>query len=603
MWPDALLWLAVWLPFLVVAAVRSRIHWFPIQDQAVLDMRVRGLLHGRDVPLVGAFSRFGWSHPGPIWFYVLAPFRAFGGTDGLLAGSIALFGAGIATLPMLVRRRYGASAAAVSVLMCVPALAAAGAFTILVPWNPNLAFAWLPVFLLLALSSVHRRGSDLGPAVLVGAMLVQLHVGYLALVVCTLVLVMVLVWRRSGTPELRARVVHGRWWLIATALLYVPPLIEQLQHGTRGNLGKLAKFFIAPSRKLGGPAGLRFAAATLGGVLRWPLAGLGGHGEPIDFAGNLIPQRPWMVLSLFAIIAIVYVIARRIHNEELTDALIVVAVVLAVSFASLSRVIGERWPYLFTWRFAVVWFIIGVVVVAAGRMLNRRTNFGNSPWAWVALVVAVVTLGGAVISEAVATPYGQVLALERSTEKLADAVRASAPRSQPVLLLHVDGFVNGVADGLMNNLDDKGWHVGAEPALAYKYGQSHAVDTKSARQVWYVTETSTGTTLTTSVPGARVLALETPLTTAEEHELARLQRQLIARMRKTNHLELLPAVQYELAGLATASRMDTSGIDMNRLDELNAKVARSGRCRCAVVVEPADIPNDELGLVGLVAPQ
>ena len=105
LWTGVALWLGVWAPFLIVAAVRTRIHWFPIQDQAVLDMRVRDLIRGRDVPLVGAFSRFGWSHPGPIWFYVLAPFRAIGGSDGLLAGSILLFGAGIATLPVVVLRR------------------------------------------------------------------------------------------------------------------------------------------------------------------------------------------------------------------------------------------------------------------------------------------------------------------------------------------------------------------------------------------------------------------------------------------------------------------------------------------------------------------
>jgi hypothetical protein len=148
----------------------------------------------------------------------------------------------------------------------------------------------------------------------------------------------------------------------------------------------------------------------------------------------------------------------------------------------------------------------------------------------------------------------------------------------------------------MNGLDDHGWHVGADPQYAYKYGAGHVVAADRAAQSWYVTETSAGSTLTTGLPGARVVAAVTPLSPSEDRELARLQRQFIARMRDTNHMELLPAVDWELAGLAAAGHMDTTGIDVNRLDDLNAKVARSGICRCAVTAEATAIPADRLQL-------
>ena len=101
-----LLWLGVWVAYVAMAVVRSSLAWFPVQDQAVLDLRVRDLLAWNDPPTSGAFSRYGWSHPGPAWFYLLAPFRwAFGGPDGLLYGSTLLFGAGVATFVTVARSR------------------------------------------------------------------------------------------------------------------------------------------------------------------------------------------------------------------------------------------------------------------------------------------------------------------------------------------------------------------------------------------------------------------------------------------------------------------------------------------------------------------
>lgn len=74
---SALVWGLVMAPYLVVAAVWARSGWFPIQDQALLALRESDVFDGRLLTL-GAFSRYGWSHPGPVWFYALAPFRLLG---------------------------------------------------------------------------------------------------------------------------------------------------------------------------------------------------------------------------------------------------------------------------------------------------------------------------------------------------------------------------------------------------------------------------------------------------------------------------------------------------------------------------------------------
>jgi hypothetical protein len=307
-------------------------------------------------------------------------------------------------------------------------------------------------------------------------------------------------------------------------------------------------------------------------------------------------------MMVFLVIALgaAFLFARRAHNRETRDAILFATALLLVAFASLSRVVGERWPYLFTWRYAVVWFIIGVLIVAIASLARRPMPAFAKSFRWAALAFAVSLFGFAVVVKVVHTPYGQILPFERATEKLAAQIDAADLRSQPVQLVHVDGFVHGVGDGLMNKLDEEGWRVGAEPGLVYKYGSGRAVSPKSSNGLWYVTETSAGTTLTESVPGARVVAMVTPLSGDEERELTRLQRQFIARMRETKHMELLPAVDYELVALATYGRMDTRGIDMNRMGELNGKVARSASCRCAVVIEPPGTPRNTIGLAASI---
>src|SRR5215211_2466333 len=66
---------------LVVAAARLvplvSSGWTPIRDDALLELRTADV--GSRSVLLGPYSRFGWHHPGPSLFYVLAlPYRLLG---------------------------------------------------------------------------------------------------------------------------------------------------------------------------------------------------------------------------------------------------------------------------------------------------------------------------------------------------------------------------------------------------------------------------------------------------------------------------------------------------------------------------------------------
>ncbi|MGZ4701029.1 MAG: hypothetical protein ACXV98_07445, partial [Ilumatobacteraceae bacterium] len=82
----------------VVAALAAPCLWavlahrvYAVGDIALIELRTRDVLTAHP-PLVGAYSRYGWSHPGPAEFYLFAvPYRLFGGDARALRLTALLF--------------------------------------------------------------------------------------------------------------------------------------------------------------------------------------------------------------------------------------------------------------------------------------------------------------------------------------------------------------------------------------------------------------------------------------------------------------------------------------------------------------------------------
>ena len=78
-----------------VFLARSAEPFYPVSDIALTELFTREAAHGRLI--VGPYSRFGWHHPGPTCFYLLAPFYAAGlvlryGVYYLLVAPFEVFG-------------------------------------------------------------------------------------------------------------------------------------------------------------------------------------------------------------------------------------------------------------------------------------------------------------------------------------------------------------------------------------------------------------------------------------------------------------------------------------------------------------------------------
>ena len=101
----------------VVAALIAPVLWAVVAhpgasvgDIALIELRTRDVLSAHP-PLVGAYSRYGWAHPGPLFFYLFSvPYRVLGrDADALRLSALLLNTATLSAMAWVVRRRGAAA--------------------------------------------------------------------------------------------------------------------------------------------------------------------------------------------------------------------------------------------------------------------------------------------------------------------------------------------------------------------------------------------------------------------------------------------------------------------------------------------------------------
>ena len=220
----------------VVSALRHP--WIPASDWALIELHVRDV-GGRHTPLVGAYSRFGWRHPGPWAFYLMAPFYRLAPADRGLAFGAAMVNLAMVAAYVAVVVRFGRTQALVALLGLAVLLRGLGAGFVADPWNPNMAILPLALLMVLGIEIVAGNRTWAGPAaVAAGALAVQSHLGLLPPVAMVSVVTVVLAWRLRAAPCPSRRV-----WAATGAVALVawlPPLLDQA-FGS-GNLWKLIRW-------------------------------------------------------------------------------------------------------------------------------------------------------------------------------------------------------------------------------------------------------------------------------------------------------------------------------------------------------------------------
>ena len=136
-------------PYLI-QLVKTGIPRFVVEgDYAGLELGARLAWHGKI--LLGPYSRFGFSHPGPLYFYLLAPAVELAGnaSTGLYAGACTM-NIMAAALTAFTMRLHSTRAHALAATLVLIAWLAAFGNACALPWNPLVVVLPLLAFLVLA---------------------------------------------------------------------------------------------------------------------------------------------------------------------------------------------------------------------------------------------------------------------------------------------------------------------------------------------------------------------------------------------------------------------------------------------------------------------
>jgi hypothetical protein len=237
-------------------------------DDALITMMTRDAIAGHQV-LVGPYSRFGWHHPGPSYFYLLSlpTWLTHGSPTGSWIGAVSIGVLSVAAAAFVAHRWGGPRAGWWTAVGALAVVCGLGPGLLRDPWNPYVVT--LPVLFTVVAAAFAAAGSRgaLAWAIVVGSVAVQTHVSTAPVVVGLILLASVAqavrwAWRRAHPEPVPDHIPAGlpaldlpsstSWWTyrpdlaIAVMLLiaeWAPPLWDEF-FGT-GNLSKLISFFTA----------------------------------------------------------------------------------------------------------------------------------------------------------------------------------------------------------------------------------------------------------------------------------------------------------------------------------------------------------------------
>lgn len=589
---DPLTWIVAVLltaPLLVGVWVAAGRSGSIASDMALINLRL-GDVGTEHTPLLGPFSRYGWNHPGPLMFWLLAPlWRLLGADPGAMyaAGAIANL-LGLTALVVLARRFGGRRLLAVTAVAALLIVAAAGG-VMADPWNPYLAMVPFAVLLLAAASLADGDLVMVPLALGLGSFLVQTHVGYAPLVAIIGGWAVVMgIWRIARPLPDRPRPSARTAWILAVASLAVValawsgPIVEQVTEDP-GNVRLIIDYFTSADEEVEGPGA---AAGALGRQLHPLGPWLGGVERPVDSTLIDPASLAWAAPALLLLAGSLWWSARRGDRRPLVLGGTAAVAVAAATLAS-ARITGETYFYLlrFWWPVAMlVWVAIGWVVARAVPTTGERAARLAAP-----LLVTVLLVGG------VANGIEQSQGVDRLPG--AEAVTAVTARADEFLvpggtyLVETTGWSYfGELFGVMDQLDRDGYTVVTEPRFVTQFGSRRVQGGEGAPDRFdgrLIVAASGAADRLASDPALTLIGSWHPLNDAERAEA----ESLWAEVRRT----LIAAGQPDLAAqvgdaplewaLTLAEvRPEDVGISEATLDRLNELEARD--VRLALLLAP-----------------
>lgn len=559
-------------PLIVTVVSLIGTHWHPTSDNALEVLRIRDV-GGRHTPLTGVQSRFGWDHPGPLLFWLLAPFQWAAGNTGILVGVACINGAAIVTALLLGRRRAGLPFVVVLSVAILVLTRALGPSLLVDPWNPWVAVLPFLVYMLLAWCVADRDVVMVPALVAVGSFLVQTHVGYTPLVAGAGLTALGLAFlRHEGEPK-PARDERRKYAAIAGLValgLWLAPLVQQFT-GSPGNLGQIVDYFRRPTEKT---LGIAYGFGLMGKELAVPGAWITGNDvSPLGFVFTAGTMTALVLLGAALLLA---ALAWRRRSPSATRLACLVVATAWFGVLAGGRITGAPGPYLVRW-----WWVIAALlwcsIVWSSWCVAATARLAL---AWVRAGCAVIVALGAVVAWD-AVP-GRVPGPEYSAAvgKLTTGTVAQLARDRRYLVKWVNSDALGaVGVGTYLELAERGFHVGVSPEFRHAFGSWRVVRPGDVDGTIIVVSSDSAGDF--NPPAGAVLAAQyDPLTAAGRRRAHEIEREIRARPGSSG-----PLVPSDVDSVFGRGALVAAGIDPAHIRTLQ-ELRRPGLAYAVFVFAP-----------------
>ena len=534
------------LPLVIAVVSLLGYHWYPSSDLALEVLRIKDV-GGRHTPLIGMQSRFDWSHPGPLMFWLLAPvYRVFGNT-GLLAGAAALNAAAVIGALFVARRRGGLPMLAIVAVMAALLVHAMGPELLIQIWNP-----WVPVlpfllYVLLAWSVAEADWPALPWLVGIGSFVVQSHVSYAPVVFGLGVLAITLgAWgskrarrhvRGDGATTTSASPLARRWIVLAAivgVIAWAAPVVQQFT-GSPGNLQAIVDSFLHPRDPA---AGWSTAVGVMGRELSF--VGPWITGDDSGPFGTVVTASALPAMLLLLTTATLGVLAWRRGAHDAGRLALLAGAGAVLGFVAVSRVTGVLGSYLVRWTWVLAALVWLSLLWSLWSLLARS-----------AATTTLVAVASVTVLGLVASAGWSARSVDVPGQQFSDAVARLGPpvarhlqRGELYRVTAVDSenvpAPMGIA--MLQDIEDRGRAVRTEPRLSRALGAWRTARRSEIAGVVIVVAGGDVERGWSPPAGSRRIAAYDPLSPHDRARAQRLEREVRARLGDTGPLGVLNPV-------------------------------------------------------------
>jgi hypothetical protein len=415
----------------------------PAGDWALTELRVRDV--GHHPVVAGLYSRDGWSHPGPMMFYVLAPlYRLLGSTSTAIdVGAVVINGAAVAGMAFVARRRGGAPLLLCTLLGVALLVRTLGSGFVADPWNPFVTVLPFALLLFLVWAMTCGEAWALPAGVVTATFLAQTHVGFVVLALP--LLAVGAVW--LAVDQRWSSVVWAALVAVALAMVLWLPVVVDAVNGAPDNLARIVDWFRHEHDTHSLLQGVRMVSGQLGGRPEWLVtkrAPLLVSGEPAFLYRGPFP---WVLLLVLA--AAVVLVRRRVAGG--IGAVVVLSCTCVVGVVAVMRTVGLVYDYRLRWTW-VIGMVAAVVVAWAATIASARWRRAVTAGVTVALAtVCVVDVIAAADARPARAADSRVL-----VALLPDVLREVAGVRGPVVIDDGPELASDYSRGLLLQLERHG---------------------------------------------------------------------------------------------------------------------------------------------------